>query len=101
MRAYKAERRRQKIKECRDYKTYERKRKGEGRVKRIRIKQLAKLIRDTLLNATDANVARIVCVVDTTCAKVHSNRNKDPIIAATGLDRALGTDACGLVVADA
>ncbi|MDE0525997.1 MAG: hypothetical protein OXI27_05305 [Thaumarchaeota archaeon] len=71
MRAYKAERRRQKIKECRDYKTYERKRKGEGRVKRIRIKQLAKLIRDTLLNATDANVARIVCVVDTTCAKVH------------------------------
>ncbi len=48
VRACKAERRRQKIKECRDYKTYERRRKGGGRVKRIRIKQLTKLIRDAL-----------------------------------------------------
>lgn len=73
VRAYKAERRRQKIKECRDYKTYERKRKGEGRVKRIRIKQLARLIRDILPNATDANVSRIVCVVDMTY-RGHSYR---------------------------
>ncbi|MDE0526627.1 MAG: transposase [Thaumarchaeota archaeon] len=73
VRAYREERRRQKIKECRDYKTYERKRKGEGKVKRIRIKQLAKLIRDTLPNATDTNVSRIVCVVDMTY-RGHSYR---------------------------
>ena len=70
---YKKERRRQKIKECRDYKEYERKRKGGGKVKRIRIKQLAKLIRDTLPNATDEDAARIICVVDMTY-RSHSYR---------------------------
>ncbi len=34
-------------------------------------------------------------------SRMHSDRNKDPIIAATCLDRVLGTDACGLIVADA
>ena len=42
------ERRRQRIKGCRDYKQHERKRRGEGRAKGIGIRQLANLIRDTL-----------------------------------------------------
>ena len=73
VRAYKAERRKQKIRECRDCGKYERKRKGEGGVKRVRLKQLAKLIRDTLPNATDTDASRIVCVVDMTY-RGHSYR---------------------------
>ena len=64
VKAYKAEVRKQKIRECRDYKTYERKRKEESRVKRVRIKQLSKLIRKTLPNATETDVARMICLVD-------------------------------------
>lgn len=73
VRAYKAEVRKQKIRECRDYKAYERKRRGESRVKRSRIKQLSKLIRETLPNATDTDVARLMCLVDMTYRN-HSYR---------------------------
>ncbi len=62
--AFKAEERKQKIKKCRNYKKYERKRKGESRVKRVRIRQLKELIRDSLPNATETNVSRITCLVD-------------------------------------
>ena len=73
VRAYKTERRKQEIKKCRNYRQYERKRKGEGKVKRIRLKQLEKLVRDTLPNATDEDAARIICVVDMTYRN-HSYR---------------------------
>jgi len=63
-RAYKAERRRQRSRECRDYGEYERKRKGESRVKRIRIGQLGGLIRESLPGATETDVSRITCLVD-------------------------------------
>ena len=73
VKAYKEEVRKQKIRECRDYKAYERKRKGESRVKRFRIKQLSKLIRETLPNATETDVARMICLVDMTYRN-HSYR---------------------------
>ncbi|MDE0091471.1 MAG: hypothetical protein OXP12_09035 [Thaumarchaeota archaeon] len=70
VRAFKAEERKQKIKKCRNYKKYERKRKGESRVKRVRIRQLKELIRDSLPNATETNVSRITCLVDMVCRDV-------------------------------
>ena len=65
VRAYGKERRKESIRACRDYQGYERKRKEKGRVKRVRIKQLRKLIRDALHDA-DEEAARIVCLVDMT-----------------------------------
>jgi len=73
VRAYRKERRKESIRECRDYKGYERKRKGEGRVKRARIKQLRKLIRGSLHDADEHDAARIICLVDMTFRN-HSYR---------------------------
>ena len=61
VKAYRKERGKEGIGKCRDYGGYERKRKGEGGVKRVRIKRLRQLIRDTLHDA-DEEAARIVCL---------------------------------------
>ncbi len=73
VRTCRAEQRRLKIRGCRDYKMYERKRKEEGKVKRIRIKRLRNLIRDTFHDANEHGVARIACLVDMT-SHSHSYR---------------------------
>ena len=73
VRAYRKECRKRSIRECRDYKGYERKRREEGRVKGARIKSLRKLIRGALHDADEHDAARIVCLVDMTFRN-HSYR---------------------------
>lgn len=73
VRAYRKECRKKSIRECRDYKGYERRRKEEGRVKGARIKRLRKLIRGALHDADEHDAARIVCLVDMTFRN-HSYR---------------------------
>lgn len=61
---YKKEMRQRQIQECRDYKTYEKKRREESKRKRQRIIKLKKIILATWPEMSELDIARFLCVLD-------------------------------------